>query len=86
MTSLNNEVFFMNEHKLIMFQSITYATKARNILMKNGIISDIVKTPAIGGRTSCGYSLKGIGDIDYALSVLNSYNLKILGVSDSGAG
>ncbi len=76
----------MNEHKLIMFQSITYATKARNLLMKYGIMSDIVKTPAVKGRASCGYSLKGIGDIDKALYLLSSYNLNILGVSDSGIG
>jgi hypothetical protein len=69
-----------------MFQSITYATKARNLLMKHGIMSDIIKTPAQKGKASCGYSLKGIEDIDRALYFLSSYNLRILGVSDSGVG
>lgn len=76
----------MNEHKLIMFQSITYATKARNLLMKQGIMSDIVKTPARKGKASCGYSLKGIGDIDRALYILSNNNYKILGIWDSGEG
>lgn len=76
----------MNEHKLLMFQSITYATKARNLLMKHGVMSDIIKTPARKGKASCGYSLKGIEDIERAVYVLNSYNITVLGVLDSGVG
>lgn len=72
----------MNEHKLIMFQSITYATKARNILLRYGVNSDIVKTPKVNGRSSCGYSLKGFSDLDAAVGILNANNIRILGVSD----
>ena len=46
----------MNESKVIKLQSITYATKARNLLLKYGVDSEIVKSPKIEGKSSCGYS------------------------------
>ena len=73
----------MNESKLIMLQSITYATKARNILLKYGIYSEIVKTPKLKGASSCGYSLSVPYKADTALDVLKSNGVKILGISES---
>lgn len=73
----------MNESKIIMLQSITYATKARNLLLKFGIHSDIVKTPKIEGHSSCGYSLNIPFKADIAQRILISKGFKILGVGDS---
>lgn len=73
----------MNESKLIMLQSITYATKARNVLLKYGINSDIVKTPKIAGQSTCGYSLSVPYKLDEAVKILNEKGFKILAVGDS---
>ena len=54
----------MNEFKLIMFPSITLATKARNALLRHSVPSDIVKTPKINGKSTCGYSLRIKADLD----------------------
>lgn len=73
----------MNESKLIMLQSITYATKARNILLKYGIHSDIVKTPKRADQSTCGYSLSVPYKSDDAMKILLSKGIKILGTGDS---
>lgn len=73
----------MNESKIIMLQSITYATKARNLLLKYGIHSDVVKTPKIAGQSSCGYSLSVPYKSKDAIDILTSKGFKILGTGDS---
>lgn len=73
----------MNERKLINLQSITYATKARNLLMKYGINSDIVKSPKIAGKSSCGYSLAVSAEFKNVVEILSSNGFKILGVEES---
>lgn len=74
------------ENKIIMLQSITYATKARNFLMRRyGIHSDIVKTPKINNTSTCGYSLYVPVRFDEAVSALRSGGFKIEGVSTGDA-
>lgn len=73
----------MNESKLILLPSITYATKGRNLLLKYGIHSDIVKTPKIAGQSTCGYSLSVPYKFDDAMKILLSNGFKILGTGDS---
>lgn len=73
----------MNESKLIMLQSITYATKARNLLLKYGIHSDIVKSPKVAGQSTCGYSLSVPFKADDAVKILLANGLKILGIGES---
>lgn len=73
----------MYKNKLIILQSITYATKARNFLLKQGIHSDIVKTPKTKNMSTCGYSLSLSKDFDKAYSILTSNGFKILG-TDNG--
>lgn len=75
----------MNERKLIILQSITQATKGRNLLLKFGIHSDIVKTPKIAGQSTCGYSLSVPYKSDEAMKILMSKGFKILGTGDSDA-
>ena len=73
----------MNESKLIRLQSITYATKARNLLLKYGIHSEIVKSPKVAGNSSCGYSLSVPYKANLALEILNSNGIKILGTGEA---
>lgn len=73
----------MNESKLINLQSITYATKARNLLMKYGIYSDIIKSPKIAGKSTCGYSLLVPYKSQYAVEILTSKGFNIIGIEDS---
>lgn len=73
----------MNESKLIMLQSITYATKARNILLNYGIHSDVVKTPKVNGQSTCGYSLSVPYKAEDAVKILTSKGIKIIGISGS---
>ncbi|MBQ8572227.1 MAG: DUF3343 domain-containing protein [Ruminococcus sp.] len=73
----------MNENKLILLQSITYATKARNLLLKFGIHSDIVKTPKTTGQSTCGYSLSVPYKFADAINILSTNGFKILGTGDS---
>ena len=73
----------MNESKLIRLQSITYATKARNLLLKYGIHSEIIKSPKVAGNSSCGYSLSVPYKANLALEILNSNGFKILGTGEA---
>ncbi len=73
----------MNENKLILLPSITYATKGRNLLLKYGIHSDIVKTPKTKGLSTCGYSLSVPYKFADAMKILSSNGFKILGTRDS---
>ncbi len=75
----------MNESKIIMLQSITYATKARNILQKFGIRADITKTPKSFSDNGCGYSLVVPDKGDIALRLLNEKGFVIIGVVESDA-
>ena len=45
------------EKQLIMFQNITIAVRAKNILEHAGIHGYVQKTPVSGNKPSCGYSL-----------------------------
>lgn len=73
----------MNESKVIRLQSITYATKARNLLLKYGIYSEVVKSPKIAGKSSCGYSLSVPYKADVALEILMSNGFKISGIGEA---
>lgn len=73
----------MNESKVIKLQSITYATKARNLLLKYGIDSEIVKSPKIEGKSSCGYSLFVPYKADTALKILTSNGFEISGIGEA---
>lgn len=74
----------MNESKYIKLQSITYATKARNILLKYGIHSDIVKTNGSSVGNSCGYSLAVPYKGDTAVEILKSKGFKLSENEESG--
>lgn len=69
------------ESNIIMFPSVTFAMKSRNILMKSNINSKIIRTPMHLRKRSCGYSLFVGRDFDDALEILRSNGITILGTA-----
>lgn len=69
------------ESNIIMFPSVTFAMKGRNILMKNKINSNIIRTPMHLRNKSCGYSLYVGRNINDALEILRSNGITILGTA-----
>ena len=69
------------ENQLILFQNITVAVRAKNVLELAGIRGYVQKTPKINNKTTCGYSVHVIDDIDKALDILRSKGFAILGVA-----
>ncbi|MDE7389901.1 MAG: DUF3343 domain-containing protein [Lachnospiraceae bacterium] len=74
----------MEIKNLIMLTSITYAMKAKDILIRNGIRSDIVRTPKHNSPTGCGYSLYVPKKFNEAISIIRSSGIKILGTVNEG--
>lgn len=68
------------ENRFIMFQNITVAVKARNILGSHGIHAYVQKTPVKGNNPSCGYSVIVNNRVEDALKILSSHGVSILGV------
>lgn len=67
------------ENQLIMLQNITLAVRARNILEKSGIRGYVQKTPNLGKKAACGYSVFVPEDTDKAEQILRSRGFVILG-------
>lgn len=73
------------EKQLLMFPSITYAIKGRDLLKTKGISSYLERTPMDLKVNSCGYSLSIPKNIDKAIEILRNHNIKFLGKARSGA-
>lgn len=69
------------DNRLIMFQNITVAVRAKNVLELAGIRGYVQKTPKINNKTTCGYSVNVIDNIDKAVSILKNKGFVILGVT-----
>ncbi len=69
------------DNRLIMFQNITVAVRAKNVLELAGIRGYVQKTPKLNNKTTCGYSVHVIDDIDKAVVMLKSKGFVILGVA-----
>ncbi len=67
------------ENRLIMFQNITLAVRAKNTLEKAGILGYVQKTPRINNRANCGYSVYVPNDTDTAERILKDKGFVILG-------
>ncbi len=63
--------------KYMMFPSITYALKAKNILRSHGIYADMVKTSQFKNQKGCGYSLIVNRNFEKALTVLRNNGIEI---------
>ncbi|MBQ7522338.1 MAG: DUF3343 domain-containing protein [Clostridia bacterium] len=69
--------------KYMMFPSITYAMKAKNILRSQGIYADMVKTSQFSTQKGCGYSLVFNRNFDKALAVLQKNGISITDIATS---
>ncbi len=67
------------DRPLIMFQNITVATRAKNILEASGIHGYVQKTPKIGEKVSCGYSVYVPKETDRAEQILRNKGVFIIG-------
>ncbi len=70
------------ENRLIMFQNITIAVKAKNILDKAGIHGYVQKTPKINNKAVCGYSVFVPQKADLAAEILKRKGFNIIGRTD----
>ena len=67
---------------LLMVTSITYAIKARDILVAYGYRSYIETTPGHLDKVGCGYSVSVNGNADEAEEILVKNGIKVLGRVD----
>ncbi len=68
------------EKQLIMFQNITIAVRAKNILEHAGIHGYVQKTPMLGNKPSCGYSIAVANNAEKAAQLLREKGFIILGI------
>ena len=71
----------MNNESLVILKSVTFAMKAKRILLSNGIKSYIVKPDPKLTEKGCSYALSlNILDLPVALSIIEKNNLPIVRV------
>ncbi len=68
------------EKQLIMFQNITIAVRAKNVLEHSGIHGYVQKTPVYNNKPSCGYSLAVENNAEKAAQLLREKGFVILGI------
>lgn len=61
--------------------SVTQAIKGKELLHKNGIYADVVKTSKSVSKKGCGYSIVVYKRIDEAKEILEENQIEILGVT-----
>lgn len=68
----------MNKRSISIFSlsSITYAIKAQSVLKKEGISSEVIKTPKDMGK-GCGYSIRLASDFHRAQEILTQAGIEI---------
>jgi hypothetical protein len=69
------------EKNLIIFDTMTRLLRAKEILRKNGIYSQTVRTPAGVSKGSCGYSLKVRNNYEKAFELIKNSGIRIVGAS-----
>lgn len=79
-----NKVKIM-ENNLILFNSVTIAMRAREVLKKYNIYSTVVRTPISLNKKSCGYSLLINQDYKRALEVLSGNGIAYTGTAAADA-
>ena len=62
----------MERKNTIAMRSLTYAVKMKDYLMKNGIRSQLVRTPGGAANGGCGYSLYVPEKYSRALALIKS--------------
>ena len=74
----------MERKNLVMFKSITSAIKARELLARQGIRSEIIKTPKRKTDSGCGFSLFIPNSYSRAVKILKNSGIPISGTSADG--
>ena len=69
------------ENNLIMFNSVTLAMRAREILGKNNVFSRLIRTPLNLKNRSCGYSLFVKSDFAKAIEILSRNGIVYIGTA-----
>ncbi len=69
------------DKNLIIFDNMTRLLRAKEILRKNGIYSQTVRTPAGVSKGSCGYSLKVRNNYERAFELIKNSGIRIVGAS-----
>lgn len=69
------------ENNLIMFNSVTLAMRAREILGKNNVFSRLIRTPMYLKNRSCGYSLFVKSDFAKAIEILSRNGIVYIGTA-----
>ncbi len=69
------------ENNLIMFNSVTLAMRAREILGKNNVFSSLLRTPMNLKNRSCGYSLFVKSDFAKAIEILSRNGIAYIGTA-----
>ena len=69
--------------RLLMFQNITIAVNAKNVLEKAGIRGYVQKTPKINNKAVCGYSVFVPQKADIAAQILKTKGFVIIGRMDN---
>lgn len=66
---------------LIIFNSMTAAMKAREVLRRHGIVTRMTKTPGHFRRGTCSYSLRVKPDTERAVEILEKHGLPFVGTA-----
>ena len=69
------------DKNLIIFDNMTRLLRAKQLLGKNGIHSQTVRTPAEISKGSCGYSLKVRNNYEKAFELIKNSGIRIVGAS-----
>ena len=64
---------------LIKLASVTQALRAKDILIKEGIRSKVIRIPASRGKGNCSYGLKINDRLNEAVTILRHNNIKVSG-------
>lgn len=68
----------LQRNKMIIFESITYAYKARDFLNKNGMNTNVQRVPTQLKRTGCGFGVRiNSSRFDDAIELLDKHNFKV---------
>lgn len=69
------------DNNYIIFNSLTSAMNAKNLLLRNHLYCKLVRTPINLRTKSCGYSLLVPKNVGEAIDLITRNNIQILGVS-----
>ncbi len=64
---------------VVQLSSATHAMRARDLLRKRGIRSEVRRVSGKKGRGVCSYSLKIYNRFDEAIEILRGNNIRIVG-------